>query len=79
VLVRFDHVAGLIVNTYDGIVWPAEKFRLVHSIIRLGVPQPTEWKRIGNQIDAAMGFWECGRAVDGKKRRVVEFIPAISI
>jgi hypothetical protein len=26
----------------------------VRSGIRLGVPQPTEWQRIGNQIDAAM-------------------------
>ena len=26
--------------------------------VRLAVPQPTEWQRIGNQIDAAMIF--CG-------------------
>ena len=28
----------------------------VHSSIRLGIPQPTEWQHIGNQIDAAIIF-----------------------
>jgi hypothetical protein len=37
-------------------MWPAEKFCVINSVIRLGVPQPTEWQRIGNQIDAAMIF-----------------------
>jgi len=28
----------------------------IHDDIRPGVPQPTEWQRIGNQIKAAMIF-----------------------
>jgi hypothetical protein len=28
----------------------------VRDGIRLAIPQPTEWQRIGNQIDAAMIF-----------------------
>src|SRR5260370_10023906 len=34
----------------------AEKLCVFDSVIRLGVPQPTEWQRIGNQINAAMIF-----------------------
>jgi hypothetical protein len=30
--------------------------RVPDCVIRLGVPEPTEWQRIGNQIDAAMIF-----------------------
>jgi hypothetical protein len=38
---------------------PAVKLRVADCIadsIRLAVPQPTEWQRIGNQIDAAFIF-----------------------
>ena len=28
----------------------------VADCVRLAIPQPTEWQRIGNQIDAAMIF-----------------------
>ena len=34
----------------------AEKLRVINGIIRLGVPQPTEWQRIRNQIHAAIIF-----------------------
>jgi len=34
--------------------------------IRPGIPEPTEWQRIGNQIDAAFVF-----AAGGLRKRVV--------
>jgi hypothetical protein len=54
VLVRLDHVARCIVNANHGIVRPAVKFCVTNCMvgrIGLGVPQPTKWQRIGNQID----------------------------
>jgi hypothetical protein len=48
VLVRVDHIASFIVNTNHGIMGATEKLRVFDSVIRLGVPQPTEWQRIGN-------------------------------
>jgi len=30
--------------------------RVANRVIRLGVPQPTEWKHIGNEIETAMIF-----------------------
>jgi hypothetical protein len=30
------------------------KFRVANSIIGLGVPERTEWQRIGDEIDAAL-------------------------
>jgi hypothetical protein len=59
VLVRFDHVASRIEHADHSILSAAVKFRAIDSIddcIRLAVPQPTEWKRIGNQINAALIF-----------------------
>jgi hypothetical protein len=49
-----DHVASFIVNANHGIVRPAVKFCVTNCMvgrIGLGVPQPTKWQRIGNQID----------------------------
>ena len=48
VLVRFNHVASLIVNANHSIMRPAAKLRVIDGIIRLGVPQATEWEQIGN-------------------------------
>jgi hypothetical protein len=31
--------------------------------LRLAIPQPTEWQRIGNQINAAMIFTALGEAL----------------
>jgi len=56
VLVRFDHVASGIINENHGIMRAAAMLRVsdcVRDSIRLAIPQPTEWQRIGNQIDAA--------------------------
>ena len=53
---RFDHLAGRIVNANRGIVPTAVVDRVADCVIRRAVPQPTEWQRIGNQIDAAMIF-----------------------
>jgi hypothetical protein len=38
------------------VIWQAQRNRepKIDSIIRSSVPEPTEWQRIGNQIDAAM-------------------------
>jgi hypothetical protein len=59
VLVRLDHVASLIVNANHGIVWLASMFRVpdcVADSVRLAIPQPTEWQRVADQINAAMIF-----------------------
>jgi hypothetical protein len=59
VLVRFDHVARVIVNANDGVTRATAVFRVsdgVRNCIRTVVPEPTEWQRIGNQIDAAFIF-----------------------
>jgi hypothetical protein len=34
----------------------AAMLRVVDCVVDFQVPQPTEWQRIGNQIDAAMIF-----------------------
>jgi hypothetical protein len=52
VLVRLHHVF-FIVNANHGIMWSAKKLRVINSVIRFGVPQPTEWQRIGDEIKAA--------------------------
>jgi hypothetical protein len=56
VLVRCDHVASFIVNADHGGMSPAAMLRVPDCVIRFGVPEPTEWQRIGNQIEAAMIF-----------------------
>src|SRR5439155_18000072 len=56
-LVRFDHVAGLIINADHSVVRPAEKFCITNRVadcVRLAVPEATEWQRIGNQINAPL-------------------------
>ena len=52
VLMRLDYVASGIVNANHGIMRTAEKL-CVEGCVWLAVPQPTEWQRIGSQIDAA--------------------------
>ena len=52
VLLRLDHVASFIANANDGIMRSTERLRVIHCIIRLGVPQTIKRQRIGNQIDA---------------------------
>jgi hypothetical protein len=57
VLVRFDHVASGVVNANHSIMSPAEKLCVADCVadrVWLAIPQPTEWERIGDQIDAAM-------------------------
>jgi hypothetical protein len=59
VLVRFDHVATIIVNANHSIVRAAAKLCVVNCIadrVWLAVPQASEWQHIGNQIDAASVF-----------------------
>ena len=46
VLVCFDHVARIIVNADHGIISTAVKLR--GCVWDFGVPQATEWQRIGN-------------------------------
>jgi hypothetical protein len=31
-------------------------FRVSDCVVRFGVPEPTEWQRIGDEIDAAFVF-----------------------
>jgi hypothetical protein len=57
VLVRFNHIASIIVNANHCAMCPAAKLRVVNCVaecVLLAIPQPTKWQRIGNQIDAAM-------------------------
>jgi hypothetical protein len=59
VLVRLDHIASRIVNADHSIMLAAEELRVVDCIpdsARLAIPQPTEWQRIGDQINAAFIF-----------------------
>jgi hypothetical protein len=56
VLVRFDHVASVIVNANHGAMRAAAMLRIINCIGDLFVPQATEWQHIGNQIDAAFVF-----------------------
>jgi hypothetical protein len=65
--VRFEHIAAHIVNANHGIVRPAAMLRVsdcVRDGIQLAIPQPTEWQRIGSQIDAGDDL--CGG--DSRKR-----------
>jgi hypothetical protein len=60
VLMRFNQVASRIVNENHSIMRPALKLLVAYCItgcVRLAIPQPTEWQRIGNEIDTATA-WE---------------------
>ena len=51
VLVRFDHIAGYIINANHRTVCAAEKLCVIDSVVdrvELAIPQPTEWQHIGN-------------------------------
>jgi hypothetical protein len=51
VLVRFDHVAIIIVNANHSIIRPAVKLRVADCItdcVWLCIPEATEWERIGD-------------------------------
>ena len=53
---RLDDVASRIVNANHSIMRSAVKLCVADCVaecIRPVVPQPTEWQRIGDQIDAA--------------------------
>jgi len=54
--VRFDHVARSIVNANHGIMRAEAVFGVSDCVIRFGVPEATEWQRIGDQIDTAFIF-----------------------
>jgi len=49
VLVRLDHVASVIVNANQGVMCPAEEFRLADCIadcVWLAIPEPPEWQGV---------------------------------
>jgi hypothetical protein len=51
VLVRFNHIASFIENANHSVMGAAVELRVAYCVvdrIRPGVPQPTEWQRIGN-------------------------------
>jgi hypothetical protein len=59
VLVRLDQIACRMVNVKHGIMWAAAMLSVSDCIrdgIGIAIPQPTEWERIGNQINAAFMF-----------------------
>jgi hypothetical protein len=59
VLVLLNHVASFIVNANHSIMLEAAKLRVADCVadcVWPGIPKPTEWRRIGNQVDAAMVF-----------------------
>jgi hypothetical protein len=63
VLVRFNHVARVIVSANHSAMRAAAKLRVVNDVADGGwltIPQTTEWQRIGNQIDATMIFPQYG-------------------
>jgi hypothetical protein len=51
VFVRLDHVASVIVNADHGMMCVSNCIR---DGIGIAIPQPTDWQRIGNQIDASL-------------------------
>jgi len=53
--VRFDYVASVFVNAGHSLDANRCQLRVVNCVC-LAVPQPSEWQRIGNQIDAALAF-----------------------
>ena len=50
---RCDHVASFIVNADHGGMSPAAMLSISDYMIQLGIPQPTEWQRVGDEIKAA--------------------------
>jgi hypothetical protein len=56
VLVRFDYVARVIVNTNHPIMRAAVKVRVADGVTDFQVPQPTERQRIGHEINPALVF-----------------------
>jgi hypothetical protein len=66
VLVRFYHIACIIVNANHSIMGAAAVLRVIDCRARVLIPEPTEGQRIGNQIDAAMIL-----AGAGLRKRVV--------
>jgi hypothetical protein len=51
VVVHFDHIASFIVNANHSIARAAAKLGVIDCVadcIRLAIPQPTEWQRIGD-------------------------------
>ena len=53
VLVRFDHVASVIVNANHGIMRTAIKLRVSNCVRVFRVPQATEWQRIVKPLQNA--------------------------
>jgi hypothetical protein len=51
-----DDVASGIVHANHSVMRPAAKLRVSDGMIRFSVPGPTEWQRIGDEIDAAFIF-----------------------
>ena len=56
VLVHFDHVASVILDADHSVMCSAVKSRAPNGVIHFGLPEPTEWQRIGNQILPASIF-----------------------
>jgi hypothetical protein len=59
VLMGFDHIARFIVNANHSSMSAAEKLCVANCVadrVWLAVPKPTEWQRVGNQINASMIF-----------------------
>jgi hypothetical protein len=59
VLVHFNRAASIIVNANYSIMRSAVMRRLSDGIagsVRFAVREPTEWQRIGNQIDSPFVF-----------------------
>ena len=56
-LVRVAHVASVIANANHGAMCPTVKLCVADCVghcIWLAIPHPTEWQRVGDQIDAAL-------------------------
>jgi len=51
---RCDHVASVIIHADHGSMCAAEKLGVLDCVIWCGVPQPTEWQHVADQINAAM-------------------------
>jgi hypothetical protein len=49
-------IASLIVNANHSIMSAAAMLRVVDCVADFQLPQPPEWQRIGNQVDAAIIF-----------------------
>jgi len=51
-----DYLSGIIVNVDHGFMCATIEFRVIDRVSLFGVPEPTEWEHIGNEINAAMIF-----------------------